>query len=1015
MGSTKEMKHKCRRHIRAFSIWVSLFIALACISVTGALAQTSQIQGERDNTQVYSGVVYGPIDQNDTLWRIASRYKQDAQFTVYQTMMAIFELNPQAFENANFNTMVNGATLQLPSDRFIARIDPQRARAKADSDDRALGRRSTIPAITTANNQPAGNTNAEVPSSPLASANLKPDVPLVNKDDLSKTSSELQSQLSALRQQQQQQFLQLKNQVAASITSVEVLLEENKNLSTQLLQIDENNRKLTEKVETELQIQIDQQVEQLGQLIALVKEAEQRRLDKESESVWQLLSSPLALVIMMSAFTLMVIGGLAAFLLRKPATNNDSKAVSAASNDIVDDDLVIGEVNDQVDQDSQDLIAALGDDNSVEEDDILSDALEDDELVNSLNDSDMEVDLDGLDDMLVPDTPTEVADIKLGRDKNGAPRADDSDEILLDEDESISLDDNDTDAGLASTPSEVKPPRAQVDVFSLDDTDDETNGESEVPRGIDLDGNGEIDENTLEQIGRQIEQKDATITDMADAILAELDNGPDGVAPDNNQPTIANGRTDDAALGDSGAEADNTSDEKEDMLETLAELGESGDNANEDLDELSNELLLDLEEDSESQQELDELLDSIDSEVIEPIALGDDETEGLLDLSDEAVLAEDLENDQVTALADELLQELENESNEDDDLDDLLGDLDNKPLSLAENDDTGAPAASILDADDLLDDIPSFTSTMGNEDGDESGDEGGNEDEQPAAKDTLLEKTIPAPILEEIPDATRASQQDSLATQPTEPAQDPDSTTIASNTQHDPLDLLDETDDDVLAGLQGLDNWLDEDEPKEPSDRDDELGLLALSMEDDDFDELNSGSSLDDELIKGLDDANFDDMLNDLSLDNDDNEQGYNPDKNSLLTEAGLDLDALMTDVPEKMGTGKPEDEGGAREFVDVDDLLNESDSMAQMDDSDIDLDFERSLDKLVAQPQSLSSLTTSDIESDQASNLDLAQVYIDMEDHDAAKELLDEVLRLGNQEQQQEATTLISNMSSQP
>jgi len=55
-------------------------------------------------------------------------------------MLAIYELNPQAFENGNFNTMVNGATLQLPSDPFIARMDINEGRAKAQADDRAIGR-----------------------------------------------------------------------------------------------------------------------------------------------------------------------------------------------------------------------------------------------------------------------------------------------------------------------------------------------------------------------------------------------------------------------------------------------------------------------------------------------------------------------------------------------------------------------------------------------------------------------------------------------------------------------------------------------------------------------------------------------------------------------------------------------------------------------------------------------------------------------------------------------------------
>jgi pilus assembly protein FimV len=103
-----------------------------------------------------------------------------------------------------------------------------------------------------------------------------------------------------------------------------------------------------------------------------------------------------------------------------------------------------------------------------------------------------------------------------------------------------------------------------------------------------------------------------------------------------------------------------------------------------------------------------------------------------------------------------------------------------------------------------------------------------------------------------------------------------------------------------------------------------------------------------------------------------------------------------------------------SEDFVDVDDLLAESDAMAQMNDSDKELDLNSSLDKFLSKEPSEVEAYAADVESDQASNLDLAQVYIDMEDFEAAKELLDEVVRLGNQDQQQEANGLILNIKPQ-
>ena len=83
-------------------------------------AQNTPLRGPKDATNQYSGVVFGPIDANDTLWRVASRYRQNPNLSIYQVMVAIYELNPDAFEQNNLNLMVDGATLKLPSERYIA-------------------------------------------------------------------------------------------------------------------------------------------------------------------------------------------------------------------------------------------------------------------------------------------------------------------------------------------------------------------------------------------------------------------------------------------------------------------------------------------------------------------------------------------------------------------------------------------------------------------------------------------------------------------------------------------------------------------------------------------------------------------------------------------------------------------------------------------------------------------------------------------------------------------------------
>lgn len=54
---------------------------------------------------------------SDTLWGIAQRNRQSG--TVHQSMMAIFELNPEAFANGNINRLKSGQVLRMPTDAQI--------------------------------------------------------------------------------------------------------------------------------------------------------------------------------------------------------------------------------------------------------------------------------------------------------------------------------------------------------------------------------------------------------------------------------------------------------------------------------------------------------------------------------------------------------------------------------------------------------------------------------------------------------------------------------------------------------------------------------------------------------------------------------------------------------------------------------------------------------------------------------------------------------------------------------
>ena len=119
---------------------LALFVASQC-SVANA-ASTIQIVGPEGKDQTVSSQVvtqsqpmttaapitvperktstvptklYGPTRSDETLWSIASRVNPSNTTSVQQTLLAIYRLNPQAFENNNIHGLAPNSRLRLPT------------------------------------------------------------------------------------------------------------------------------------------------------------------------------------------------------------------------------------------------------------------------------------------------------------------------------------------------------------------------------------------------------------------------------------------------------------------------------------------------------------------------------------------------------------------------------------------------------------------------------------------------------------------------------------------------------------------------------------------------------------------------------------------------------------------------------------------------------------------------------------------------------------------------------------
>ena len=76
------------------------------------------------------------VQQGDTLWSITQRVRLDNRLTMHQTMLAIFEANPEVF-TGNINMMMVGANLRIPSAAEISRANRRDALSEVQRENAA--------------------------------------------------------------------------------------------------------------------------------------------------------------------------------------------------------------------------------------------------------------------------------------------------------------------------------------------------------------------------------------------------------------------------------------------------------------------------------------------------------------------------------------------------------------------------------------------------------------------------------------------------------------------------------------------------------------------------------------------------------------------------------------------------------------------------------------------------------------------------------------------------------------
>ena len=376
------------------------FILLIVSSIFGSTLvvagefQRVQLRGETGSqrTSEISDVIFGPVSTNDTLWRIARDYRNSSEFaadrpaSLYPVMYGIYVLNPKAFKDNNVNQLLDNAMLELPSPDFVAAINLDMARAKIEGDEDAVGYIDPTESPTESSNK----NSTVVVSTPKAKSTS------VALNPVTLTSNELQI------------LNELKNQYAVSLETIQVLLDENELLSEQLQHVSQQLTSLSNRVDGDVQEQLDAQAELQAQLYALLQKANLLNT-AESQSTFfsdikALLKEPMVMIASLSGIVLAALIALGMWLFARTPKLSDMVPDEPVNNavDAAPDIIELSEADLEVPADS---LFTNTDATAVDElitDDLLSDELLNDELLSD----------DLLDDVLGENVLTETDDLE---------------------------------------------------------------------------------------------------------------------------------------------------------------------------------------------------------------------------------------------------------------------------------------------------------------------------------------------------------------------------------------------------------------------------------------------------------------------------------------------------------------------------------------------------------------------------------------------------------------------------
>ncbi|MFQ3190467.1 MAG: pilus assembly protein FimV [Paraglaciecola sp.] len=1055
-----------RNHMNLRKIAVQLLIVLSFVTaIPAAKSQQGNLRGPKNSNPKYSepqpqpqnqrqdlpqaqrgtqSDIYGPIVSSDTLWQISQRYLPNSSQSIYQVMQAIYELNPDAFEQQNINLLRDGSILRMPSETYISGINIKQAQAKAELDSQKL-QSNTLGQAT----QQASNTAA-----------------------LEQTRQLIEQKLGAIDEAQNRQFMAIRKQFSESINSVQSILDENKKLFERLNKVNTDIDEMRSE-EQEKSLQMNQMGESIEELLEKSRKDDALKAARIAEKDTSWLNNPIALILLFTLPVLLVLTAFAYWMIKRKAP----EVVKLEEDDV--DDFSLDPLTAEMDNLSDALSAQLSgegddeldDDNLFGDDDLLDDVLSEeleeslddaleDSIENSLADNTENFDDlgdDALDDLLEEEfevgaevVEQDELDSLFDEDDDLLAEVQDSDDnsdfdnMIIEEDEQQvepevdDLEYEEDESLLASVEADVDTKTKSVlddeeqPEISIDDLLNESEDES-VENPL-IDDSDVINEEVLQNLDNEIVSQNEELDSVTGSLIDELEQVEQmrSMLPDDDEeddelfgveePQLGIQKLDDLAekIDEDDFDTDEIDDEIEvDISEVLNEAQQpvaSEESAEPeqvvDAEELAEpDLAVESEELAEPEQsvEAEELAEP--EQVIESEELAEPdqavESEELAE-PEQSVEAEELAEPEQVIESEELAEpgqaaeaEELSESEQSVEAVELA-----EPEQAFESEELAEPEQVVEDdelTEDRLDEDDNFDTELS------------ADFDMPANSDSTLDEDQLEKALEDFEkeeldevlgdltsnDPSSVSSLDDLAfsaddfvtkNQPSGPSPSP---TLNEGESVDDFDdsELDNAFDENIDGLS-----------LEPSqnhnDELDDLPGLGDWLDDDDFkqSQKQTNADEDDGIIEELEGSSFDEMLESIDLDDDLSEED----------DTGFDIAALLDEKPESKDIDDNEQE--TEDFLDVEALLNESFSAESDDEIDKALDLDIPLEPFVNERDNFEMI---DVDADDGlgAKLDLAHAYIEIGEDDSAKELLDQILQKGTAEQIAEVKKILNKL----